>query len=354
MAGEVAAAAITAAGALGGSALSSIANSNLNKKNRVWQEKMYETQHQRNVELWNMQNAYNTPSEQVKRLREAGLNPNLMYGNGSAATGMADSVTSADIPGTPGTIPYDFSQASNGIADSIARYQSWQMNSLNMQKVQAERENIMANTMYQNAMKDKTLIGVDLDRISRDWSDKMHSIDYLSKVAGLDRTTSETWLNDARKRAVELGITQDAASFETRMDLYKAQILNNKANALNAYGNYQDALARVSSGLYGAQAANYRADTGLKNQQFDFLAPYYEHHVNPNSSPFSQVLQSLFGWELSSREKWNEIKRGIKDFKFDFGKVGERAKFNMVNNLGIPGMLGYMYWNSLPISNWFK
>lgn len=350
----VTASVVGAVGSLAGNALSSGANANLNKKNREWQEKMYETQHQRNIELWNMQNAYNTPVEQVKRLREAGLNPNLMYGNGSASTGLADSVSSADVPGTPGTIPYDFSQASNGLADSIARYQTWQMNSLNMQKVQAERENIMANTMYQNAMKDKTLIGVDLDKITRDWSDKMHSIDYLSKVAGLDRTTSETWLNNARQRAVELGITQDTASFETRMDLYKAQILNNKANALNAYGNYQDAVARVASGLYGEQARNYRVQSNLGQQQYDFLAPYYQNHINPNSGPVSQIIQSLFGWEIDSKEKWNEIKNGIKDFKFSTGKVGERAKFNMINNFGVPGMLGYMYWNSLPISALFK
>lgn len=31
-------------------------------------------------EMWNATNAYNTPSSQVQRLRDAGLNPNLAYG----------------------------------------------------------------------------------------------------------------------------------------------------------------------------------------------------------------------------------------------------------------------------------
>lgn len=45
----------------------------------------------RNVALWNMNNAYNTPVEQMKRLREAGLNPNLVYGSGSV-TGLASTM----------------------------------------------------------------------------------------------------------------------------------------------------------------------------------------------------------------------------------------------------------------------
>lgn len=38
-----------------------------------------------NVALWRMNNAYNTPAMQMKRLEEAGLNPNLVYGSGSVA-----------------------------------------------------------------------------------------------------------------------------------------------------------------------------------------------------------------------------------------------------------------------------
>ena len=37
----------------------------------------------KNVEMWNMQNAYNAPKQQMSRLQEAGLNPNLIYGKGT-------------------------------------------------------------------------------------------------------------------------------------------------------------------------------------------------------------------------------------------------------------------------------
>lgn len=35
-------------------------------------------------EMWNLQNEYNTPQNQMQRFKEAGLNPNMIYGQGSA------------------------------------------------------------------------------------------------------------------------------------------------------------------------------------------------------------------------------------------------------------------------------
>lgn len=40
--------------------------------------------YQRSIEMWHMQNAYNSPAEQMKRFGAAGLNPHLIYGQGSA------------------------------------------------------------------------------------------------------------------------------------------------------------------------------------------------------------------------------------------------------------------------------
>lgn len=51
------------------------------------------------VEFWKMQNAYNHPTAQMQRLQEAGLNPNLIYGDSvSGATGRADSIGTPDKP----------------------------------------------------------------------------------------------------------------------------------------------------------------------------------------------------------------------------------------------------------------
>lgn len=53
-----------------------------------------ELEYQRNLELWHLQQEYNTPSAQMQRYLDAGLNPNLIYGTGSASAGNAGSVPS--------------------------------------------------------------------------------------------------------------------------------------------------------------------------------------------------------------------------------------------------------------------
>lgn len=50
-----------------------------------FQREMFDKQGQRELQYWNMQNQYNSPQAQMKRLQEAGLNPNLVYGNGADA-----------------------------------------------------------------------------------------------------------------------------------------------------------------------------------------------------------------------------------------------------------------------------
>lgn len=47
------------------------------------QKRLTQQQNEFNLQMWNMQNEYNSPAAQMKRLEEAGLNPALMYGQGS-------------------------------------------------------------------------------------------------------------------------------------------------------------------------------------------------------------------------------------------------------------------------------
>lgn len=49
------------------------------------QKELANYQHQKDVEMWNMANKYNAPTAQMGRLKDAGLNPNMVYGSGSAA-----------------------------------------------------------------------------------------------------------------------------------------------------------------------------------------------------------------------------------------------------------------------------
>lgn len=67
------------------------ANKNIQAQNKANMELANYT-YTKDLEMWNKANTYNSPTEQMKRLREAGLNPNLVYGSG------ANAQSSAQIP----------------------------------------------------------------------------------------------------------------------------------------------------------------------------------------------------------------------------------------------------------------
>lgn len=51
-----------------------------------------------NERMWHMNNEYNTPANQIQRLKEAGLNPNLLYGNPSQGTSSAPAQGTSSAP----------------------------------------------------------------------------------------------------------------------------------------------------------------------------------------------------------------------------------------------------------------
>lgn len=78
-------AAIGAAASLIGGAFGNRSRKKEAKRQRNWNE-----------DMWERQNAYNTPANQMKRLKDAGLNPALMYGQGNV--GNAEKVQGYDQP----------------------------------------------------------------------------------------------------------------------------------------------------------------------------------------------------------------------------------------------------------------
>lgn len=66
-----------------------------NRANR----KLAEYQYSKDIEMWNRTNEYNSPTSQMSRLEEAGLNPNMLYGSGvSGATGQAKEMPKYQAP----------------------------------------------------------------------------------------------------------------------------------------------------------------------------------------------------------------------------------------------------------------
>lgn len=106
-----------AAGLAGGlNALGSIFGADSRaKKEYKYTKKLMDYQNSLALQNWNLQNEYNLPSNQMKRLEAAGLNPHLVYGGG--ATTLAANLTQPNAKHSGGS-DLDFSGLSS--AQSVA------------------------------------------------------------------------------------------------------------------------------------------------------------------------------------------------------------------------------------------
>lgn len=108
--------------------------------NYHFQNKLIDKQNQFNLDMWNLQNEYNSPQAQMKRFEEAGLNPALMYSQGSA--GNAPNAPIQSVPDAPDVSKdmRELAQAFNieGLKTAIANRKKAQADAKNAQ-VDADR-----------------------------------------------------------------------------------------------------------------------------------------------------------------------------------------------------------------------
>ena len=167
------------------------------------------------LEDWNRQNAYNHPTQQMQRLKEAGLNPNLVYGSGATTTAQPIKSPDAQVPNIdPQKIP-----------ESIGAYQGIKNQQLEYSRIQkamelqdAQKKNIEANTL-------STLTGIDLKQL--DINSKQILNQFLPEVqqANLAKTKTSTQIAVSQNEMEKL-------MFPNKVDKVLAEIANMKARTV--------------------------------------------------------------------------------------------------------------------------
>lgn len=67
-----------------GDIISAVSTAKQNKKSQEFARERYQVEKKDSLDFWRQQNEYNTPEAQMARFQKAGLNPNLIYGQGSS------------------------------------------------------------------------------------------------------------------------------------------------------------------------------------------------------------------------------------------------------------------------------
>lgn len=177
------------------------------------------TQEQYAIQNFNMQNAYNSPSAQMARLKAAGLNPNMVYGQGAVAN-------SSTAPSTPsvqtGDLGRSVGAAAGGLSADFTQF-------FNILQTQANTAQLQAQTLQTKA----NTVGTGL---SNDYASQTLPVRVEQASSDLDSTnfknTGQLLSNDLAKQTNPITV-QDAAT-QLQSDVYKA--------AANAFLPQQSAL----------------------------------------------------------------------------------------------------------------
>lgn len=214
-----------------------IGNSNARKaqdRANDQQMKLAEYAYEKNLEMWNRQNEYNTPLNQKNRMIDAGFNPNLVYGHGS----VVNTASNAPQYQAPNIGAYtDFGDL--GAGQSYQLYMQDKQMRADVALKEAQKQGVLANARV--SMLDA---GVKVQ-------------DILAKQ-----------MDNAMKR-------NDVETYKKYRDLQIDLMRANRDN-IDSLANYRDS---VQTDLGNAQIAKYNEETKTLQFNNEIMNPLYRRQA---------------------------------------------------------------------------
>ena len=250
-------------GALGGVLSSLIGKKSQDATNKA-QMKLAEYEWQKNLEMWNLSNEYNSPIRQLERLRAAGLNPNLVYGGNS----VGNSSSEAPKYNAPQLKAYtDFSGVGNAATTA-----------LNVALAQRDLD-----------MKDQQ------KRLLSNQADAMQ-IDSLNRMA---QAIDNFWKGSKSKFDFELASDLRKNSLEVA----NLTLQDMRENVSLKQNTIQKVNAEVDKLFFESQISENQRDyiktlNAIASEDLDikkYVNGLIKKGINPNSSTGERLIMALFG-----------------------------------------------------------
>lgn len=289
-----------------------------NRINRQVEAERYAQMRKDALSDWKAQNEYNHPLQQMQRLREAGLNPNLVYGKGADAT--ADTIRSSTF--TPSNAPApqnlfnakeNFGAIGQGITQGINQI-------YDLKTKQAQTDNIAQSTalmqqeaLFKQAGTAKTMADTATSKFELGKAQELKdSVIENQKLANeklradtsftIDQNARNELANSSNVRlTLEKIITEKIAHAKDQasIDLLKEQL-----NALQQSQNissYEEELSRM--GIHKNDPWYFRAMMNLVNGNIDTPSPL-KRAWNNFSEQGDNALKRLFNKPVGNSGKW--------------------------------------------------
>lgn len=246
----LAAAAIPAVTSLAGNLFNIASTNKTNQRQLDYNKQLYDKQRADALADWNMQNAYNSPSQQMQRFKEAGLNPNLIYGQ---------MTNSPVIRSTEAKAP-DFVAPrleTQGIGNSLSMYYDLKQKAATTELIQEqakqkklENENLVDQSPYllETKFQQSRLVGKQVDNIMEDIDNKrlMNPLT-RDKIKNDIQTSMQTrmWQNLTTPQQIETtkaikALTEaklEGQNIENTWRKYEFQLQNNFGVNKNIFGD---------------------------------------------------------------------------------------------------------------------
>lgn len=135
---------IAAGASLASSAINAGSQSATNQSQLSYSREMYDKQRADALADWNRQNEYNSPSAQMTRFKEAGLNPNLIYGQMTQSPVVRSSSVEGYSPRAP---QVDLGNAAAMGLQGLSTYQDTQLKDVQTNLVKEQIKNASTDNL---------------------------------------------------------------------------------------------------------------------------------------------------------------------------------------------------------------
>lgn len=218
-----------------GGAFNSIFQGRQNRKNREFQERENQINRQFAVDMWNKQNEYNLPTNQMQRLRDAGINPHLAYSNGQP-------MNTSNAPASPtgiGSMPQGIAPQMNigEIFNALMTKAQIKQMEAQTEKTLAEKEEVEART--EGIGKDNKVKDIELTHKDRQ---------ILAEIGVNEQNIEESKSRIESSEIANRKMEQEIEHLKSQKNLTDQQVENLKKTVY----------------LIEAQINNTKADTNLK------------------------------------------------------------------------------------------
>lgn len=289
-------------------------------------KKMFERQAKFEKEMFRLRNEYNSPKNQIKRLKEAGLNPNFMFGgveSGTASGGSAPSPTSPSVPNVShlGQIGSDFISPQAQMQEATA------------QGIQIENQ-YKAESIIKNLLKlDEEISGKKLSNEGQEMKNALDSITFNElrqmRVAAVQDAAKELLVKD---NMIALGM-KELQYYDSNI---QANISATLASAMNQAA--QANLSREEAQTVIIQRVKHMSDAYKAGLDMKAIQSISDTYMKAVKAKYEREIH-----DSGANSPWEFLQRFHSDGQGGLTPMGEFLMYTY----STLGMVGSAAWGSM-------